>query len=51
LSAVLKTQGTAELLLAVPDLEEKPNCTKLFYVTETIKGNNEMKKNLDGATI
>jgi hypothetical protein len=23
-----KTQGTAELLLAVPDLEEKPNFTK-----------------------
>ncbi len=25
-----KTGGTAELLLAVPDLEEKPNCTKYF---------------------
>jgi hypothetical protein len=24
-----KTQGAAELLLAVPDLEEKPNCMKL----------------------
>ncbi len=24
-----KTQGTAELLLAVPDLEEKPNCMKM----------------------
>jgi hypothetical protein len=30
LSAALNS-GTAELLLAVPDLEEKPNFTKLAY--------------------
>jgi hypothetical protein len=29
LTPTLKTQGTAELLLAVP-FEEKPNCMKIF---------------------
>ncbi len=31
-SAILKTQGTAELQLAVPDLEEKQNFTKICQV-------------------
>jgi hypothetical protein len=31
LSAVLKTHGTAKLLLTVPDIEEKPNITKYIY--------------------
>jgi len=33
LSAYSKTQGTAELLLAVPDLKEKPNFTKLLITS------------------